>query len=1037
MYAVHGRTRVLARIGQWCQTSGDLTLSGVLLGCSLASVLTQWIASSGTALPMSLWAACAILLGGTLATSLPVSRRGHATLEGGVTTGLGSLLVWVAPWLWQACLAGVPQWGAASWFMAGILTLTLPLGCLLRAIVNWKSEQPATNQAASWGLVAISAVCGMLLCGWLGLWWVGSVVAVCGLSHGLWRIWKDQSLPKSAVAFEAISTAQRAEWCSSLFVCGMGCLSTGSLLATLLPVTTYFLMLTGAGLFCGIAWGLRGRQTGTALSACCAAGVLLCGLWAYTWLISPLITISAQVSWVIGQHLFRGLFLAVCLWPWGVWCGRLIRRSSPSSAYIASGWVCFSVGSLATWWSLSVLPWTLMAALCASGTLLLACVDVVRSRAYVMNWRRRFLTATGLTACIIALVSGDRYQPEQAAKLLYSTNVFVHDRLGTPRWLLGQLDESRLISQQMTDQGLSTAWKLATSRVQLRVNGIPAGTLTLNPVICPQHSAEVLPVTLALALHQDPQNVALLGLGSSVSWQTALSSPLQHVTVIDPDARWRNWLQSLTAHSNIAALWKDERTTWIERDPCVWAGTSTTTYDVIVSDPPRAFLLSGLAHFTQEYYQRLQGRLGTEGIFCQRFQTIDFGPQALLDIQTTLKSVFEHVIAVEMGPGELALLATNSSAGLVRPGLVERLQASHVRDQLAELNWDWSVLLTLPAYSQEEFAAVQTPQPGQLVTAANGRWATQLPNELMRWAPKQQEFHTRFAQHHGRLLNWLGEAAQSDELLQRLEEVQGQQRLMADYNERYWGYRSQVKRQISRRPLSPLQRIKHERGSEGAGLPLEDKRRLLYFQQIGTALKSADPAEVRKLSHYETPFDPLISYFLHQEAAEIYRKLGRPDPQAELAHRLHSLYYSTVQDRSLQNLLATLRLVLETPEVVSTDVERWDTINSLMSLLQSRWEARSKAEPGVAHEVLRDVDASSVLVEKAILTLRELAPKVGVSVTEFEARKAVLEMQLVRPLRQYHTQLQPHVLKQKMDTDEALKYGELPSDEDLEVLDAQ
>src|SRR5262249_44281807 len=154
-------------------------------------------------------------------------------------------------------------------------------------------------------------------------------------------------------------------------------------------------------------------------------------------------------------------------------------------------------------------------------------------------------------------------------------------------------------------------------------------------------------------------------------------------------------------------------------------------------------------------------RLSPAGIFCQRLQHVDLGPRPVRSIIGTLRSAFRDVMVVEVAPGDMLLMATNDSRGLIRPGLATRFEMAHVRRMLAESGIDWAVALNLDAVNNAGLAkfAAGAAQPAN--SASGGRLALSLPREVMRWGPKQQELSGALAPFTGRILNWMGEEAES------------------------------------------------------------------------------------------------------------------------------------------------------------------------------------------------------------------------------------------------------------------------------------
>ena len=295
--------------------------------------------------------------------------------------------------------------------------------------------------------------------------------------------------------------------------------------------------------------------------------------------------------------------------------------------------------------------------------------------------------------------------------------------------------------------------------------------------------------------------------------------------------------------------------------------------------------------------------------------------------------------------------------------------------------------------------------------------------EVMRWGPKADDVHKTLSGQNLRLMDWIGTAGTKSEVLRRLSEVAAQQNLMTKFPDQYWAYRSQVREHLTHEPRSKIRQVNFE--NHGAMDP-EDRRRLAYFPSLGRAAKRKRVEDIRRVAEFETPFDPLLSYFLHAEIAELYTRAKHPDPEQELRHRMHVAYYSSPIDTSVHNIIDAIELQTEHPESAPQAEQRWDQLNSLLQLLKTRWDVRSTRPPGIPKNVLRDVELSLVAAEKAIDRLDGFTAEAGVSRADWQSRREVLERGLVRPLRSYRTKLIPHVGRERI-LDDSGERGPAPA----------
>lgn len=1049
-------------------------LTGLGCGFMLLGLQQQYLAQLGSSRPVT--AAAWTMIG--LAWTLAWGRRRKST-AGQSRPGLSRQLVLpaaltglslLAPWCWglhdvvfnESILTS--RWGlfvySAMW---ATLTLGCPVWCVGRLSLMVET-QPATGSRPTIRPAA-STLLGLSVGLALGLavtWGSLYVTAIAGcailLAAQIWQL-RIARIPASSLAPQVSNLTQNDSqfdaWTmvtSTIVAVACGGLGLWAIhiLELLLPATIYTLSATVSGVLLGISLASQildqksaNRPVLTALIHSFTV-LLMLGLSAgFSLIVFRLVTLTGTISQVWLLQCIRWLLVGCCLAPVGfVWTWTAYRLEPALPSRSGTKLPAFSTCLLLALFG-GFLTETILLPLCGFNLTCYLWLWVVAGATLVNALRTREIPRNTLvrgcvvaTLCLLMLAPhvSRGVRPELAARVLFATNVFLADQVGIPRRELPFLDEGRLEARTEGEHGTLTVWKLAVARHQLRENGIPRGNLSTNTEFSPQDSGDVLLSLLPLTLHQEPRRVAILGLGSSVPLQAGLASPVLEVNTVETDPQLVSLLKQVTLNTSAGAIWQDERLKVTAGDPALWVAGTSDQYDVVISNPEQSALVQSSALYTQEFYRRAAQRLTADGIFCQRFQFVDYGPRPLQTVAATLRSVFQHVMAVEISSGEIAWLATNAEAGLIRPEVVDRMQAPHVRELMSQVGWDWSVLLTLAAYDNAGFEKILEKTQPVINTATNGHFCALLPGELMRWGSKAEEVQKSVTVHASKILSWVGEPGTDEDLLRRLAEVRGQQELVAKFPDQYWGYRSQVRKQISTRPMSRIQQAKHEenKADKSAGLHPDDKRRLRYFQQLSKAIHGRQADEVVQLAAYSAPYDPLVSLFMHQEVAEIAAQVPTLPPSFELAHRLHMIYYAPNFDSSVRNPLTALRLVLEKPDCVASNVERWDTINGLLQILQIRWEQRGTSAASNARLVARDVEENIVLVERVLEELPKLRADVDFSAEDWEARKRSIERNLLRPLRDYRERLQPMAAKQRFDTQEAQQDGTLPTSEDLQ-----
>jgi hypothetical protein len=248
-------------------------------------------------------------------------------------------------------------------------------------------------------------------------------------------------------------------------------------------------------------------------------------------------------------------------------------------------------------------------------------------------------------------------------------------------------------------------------------------------------------------------------------------------------------------------------------------------------------------------------------------------------------------------------------------------------------------------------------------------------------------------------------------LARRLRELADQRGLMAGRPDEYWLYRKTARRQIIDHPRTLIQPVAGELPQQG--IHPQDRQRMNYFRALDRALQTMDPLDIDRVSAFAEPYDPLISYFLHKEVAELYARSEPPDPAAELRHRLHAEYFTAAGDKSVRNVARALELLAEHPEAMPDPQERWDHLDAMLQTMKQRWAARIAYQPLSAGVILNDIDRSLVAIAAALSAMDELSGEVTIPAEDWSCRRLFVEKTVARPLRSYRRQIMPHHAKSR------------------------
>ena len=978
-------------------------------------VVHQALWTVGTSSPPQSAIHLAILAGVLLGLRLP----GRAALAGPRLVALAALLLgasWL-PGVWNAVLAipGLssvegPLWNSLTTFFVGLPLVTVPTALATGAIAQ--DLRPRTLAGIGCGILA--TVLGSSMIG-VELWAVVLAAPLLTIGLQLWLHGSSQATsqadPVSLPRAETVARVVLAVGIGGLAVAMHRIAHQWSVTST--PAQWLETAVAVFGVTAGALWSQRrgaSRPTPYLLAGLLGVGGVLLCLAAFPAGVRTSLWLNACVDQPLLLSVTRALLAGVGYFPLGVAFGAVfLRQPRPSGEVLPVG-VALAVGACIAESGIASLGTTDQPVVVVSlglGALTLAgaLAGVGGGAAWRERLARQMPNRAGrvavaglLTLVLVSSVFASAYDPSLAAKTLFSTRVFVAYRHGLKGAWLTHLDDGRAVRTVEGDQGTLTLFKHGGHQLHIRENGIPRGILSLDPELHPQFSAEVLQAVFPLILHEQPASVLVLGSGSGVNFTTALEFPIRRCVCAEGNAGLRRVVAELHRDQ---ALADDRMRIWPVDAPTALRG-SPEVFDVIVSNPGQPSLAATQPLLTPEFYRLAAARLSDQGIFCQWLQCIDIGPDPVRTVVQSARQAFPEVMAVEIAHRDFLILGSRHT--LVREGLYERAQTPQVRRTLSHVGLDWCVLLDLPASRTEDLVAFSNGASGWTasLTAQPSRLPFSLPVEVMRWAPKQEELQAALATHTGRLANWIPEA-ESPFLLRRLSEVAGQQKLKTQLSNQYWAYRQSLREEVSTRPASMIQQT----SGGGDGMHEEDRRRIAYFKVLAKAVKTRDTADIERLVAFGEPYDPLLSDFVHFEAAALHAKAENRDVARELRHRLHCVFYASPVDTSVHSVVAALRLVNAHAEAEPDPSTRWDVCNALLQALQTRWEARAGVPPrGTTTEILRDIDSSLSAAEVTMAAMPRITADAGLPSETWTLRKLVLERALLAPVQAYRKQVQ-------------------------------
>jgi hypothetical protein len=724
--------------------------------------------------------------------------------------------------------------------------------------------------------------------------------------------------------------------------------------------------------------------------------------------------ISAYISQSAGVAFARSVLIAIVVMPLGFALALSGTKTNGRQSVAGSTIASSIVGMLLARWLVvsSIGPAAGLAVVAGGLTLSTIVVFLTRTRT-TQNRLAKPAFATGLIAVLTVPLWMPQYQPDRSARLLFDTGVFLAHRVELRTDVLEHLDEARCLGTFESETSTLTLWRSRGTRLQLRESGMPRSSVDVSPGLAPQPSGEALQTILPLVLHDKPTSVLILGLGTGSTLQTTLQFPVSHISCVESNAT----LIDLVSNQILSRLspnpLDDERVELVHCDP-VAATASARDFDVIVCSTNHLSQPASAAEGTAEFLTRAAGGLTEHGLFCQQFRYVDFGAATVRSVLATWQSVFEHVAAVETAPGEWLLIGTPDPAGIYREGLVERLQRQHVRHALSSLGFDWATPLQLTVFDgdllQQHFE--QSNQlggwTGQIQTVASASMLAAGPWDVMRWGAKFAEVQQSVGPTARRLASVFADETSSADVKRRIEELNMRRDLIHKGADRFWAYRGKLKEKIKTSPRAEIVQVSG--GGQKTHLHPEEQRRIDYFKSLGRAAGFEKPTAdaLLPVEEFAVPYDPIVSFFMHQEIAELAARDSKTNAAVEFRHRLYRVNFTSARDRSIRNLIAAIHLLCDHPSLIPDDAERGDQIDAFLQILHRRWQNRGDIGPESSVVTMNDIEKSLEVGERAFEVLEQTGSARNKSKEEIALRKLAVEKSLMRPLRTYRKQLMKH-----------------------------
>jgi spermidine synthase len=269
------------------------------------------------------------------------------------------------------------------------------------------------------------------------------------------------------------------------------------------------------------------------------------------------------------------------------------------------------------------------------------------------RWAPAVIVAGGLGAVVL----GGMLHWGLPDRLLQSAGVFRYGKTDmTGRELLFYRDGATASISVVRQPGATV----------ISTNGKPdAGLTEIRQPPSPDEITMLMLAALPLAVHPQPEEIAVIGWGSGLSTHTLLGSPVpKRVDTIEIErAMWDG--AKLFAQRNSRA-YLDPRSEAHFEDAREFFARGQRRYDVVVSEPSNPWVSGVASLFTQEFYRGVKRSLKPGGMLVQWVHSYEISDALLAEMVAALLQEFPGAEIYAASTADLIILAPRD--GLAEPG---------------------------------------------------------------------------------------------------------------------------------------------------------------------------------------------------------------------------------------------------------------------------------------------------------------------------------------------------------------------------------
>jgi len=213
---------------------------------------------------------------------------------------------------------------------------------------------------------------------------------------------------------------------------------------------------------------------------------------------------------------------------------------------------------------------------------------------------------------------------------------------------------------------------------------------------------QVISGHLPMLLHEDPQQVLVVGLGSGVTLGAVQQhSELKEVDMVEIEPAVAEAAAYFSQYNHNAL--SDPRLNLVIADARNYVLMTDKKYDVITAQPSNPWMAGNASLFTREQFELYKKRLKPGGIMFQWLHTYKLRPQEVKIVVATFEKVFPHSVLWQGAYGlNLFLIGTEQPLRVDFAAFGEKLARAKIEQDLGQFYLDDPFLLLSLSLLNEE-----------------------------------------------------------------------------------------------------------------------------------------------------------------------------------------------------------------------------------------------------------------------------------------------------------------------------------------------